>query len=253
MIDIRQLRRAGFQDTFQGIQDRIFMILTSSAGSRRSSRPAGRARRLRLVLVLIGAGLAGLWAADGRAQHVDTTLSRDSVLRDAEIPALGNPQGDITIVAYFDYQCPYCRKIAPDLDQVVREDGHVRLVMKDWPILGPPSDFAAQLVLATRYQGKYEASHRALIAAKGRLTETVIRDTLAGAGVDVGRAEADLASHRDDIEALLKRNNAQAEAFDFHGTPAFIVGTFRVPGVIDAAMFKRAIADARAAAAKQKK
>jgi protein-disulfide isomerase len=216
------------------------------------SNPRGRSRRLRWALALLGAGLVGLLAAGAHAQQVDTTLSRDAVLRDAGIPALGNPQGDITIVEYFDYQCPYCRKVAPDLDQVVREDGHVRLVMKDWPILGPPSDFASRLVLATRYQDKYEASHRALIAAKGRLTETVIRDTLAQAGVDVARAEADVAAHRDDIDALLKRNGTQAEAFDFHGTPAFIVGTFRVPGVIDAAMFKRAIADARAAAKAKK-
>jgi protein-disulfide isomerase len=213
----------------------------------------GPSRRRWLALALVAMGLSALPAADGRAQRADPTLSRDAVLRDPEIPVLGNPQGDITIVAYFDYQCPYCRKIAPDLDQVVREDGHVRLVMKDWPILGPPSDFAARLVLATRYQDKYAVSHHALMAAKGRLTESGIRDTLTEAGVDVARAEADLAAHRDDIDALLKRNNAQAEAFDFHGTPAFIVGTFRVPGVITAEMFKAAIADARTAAAKAKK
>jgi len=232
------------------------MFFASDHKRRRTPGEGGsisRGRTLRLALALIGAGLAALPAAGAPAQQVDTTLSRDAVLRDAEIPALGNPKGDLTVVEYFDYQCPYCRKVAPDLDQVVREDGHVRLVMKDWPILGPPSDVAARLVLATRYQDKYEVSHRALMAAKGRLTETSIRDTLAQAGVDMARADADLATHRDDIDALLKRNNAQAEAFDFHGTPAFIVGTFRVPGVIDAAMFKRAIADARAAAAKAKK
>jgi len=210
-------------------------------------------RRLWVVAALVAA-LGGAATTDARAQAADPVLSRAAVLRDAEIPALGNPQGDITIVAYFDYQCPYCRKITPDLDQVVRDDGHVRLVIKDWPILGPPSDLASRLVLATRYQGKYEQSHRALIAVTGRLTETVIRDTLREAGVDLTKADADLAAHRDDIEELLKRNGAQAEAFGFQGTPAFIVGTFRVPGVINAAMFKRAIADARAvAAAKPKK
>ena len=65
------------------------------------------------------------------------TLSRDAVLRDPDIPDLGNPQGDLTIVEYFDYQCPYCKKAAPDLAQVVREDGKVRIVLKDWPIFGP--------------------------------------------------------------------------------------------------------------------
>jgi protein-disulfide isomerase len=206
-----------------------------------------------LVAALVCAVLACWPAGALRAQDADKVLSRDSVLRDAEIPVIGNPQGDITIVEYFDYQCPYCKKLAPELAQVVKDDGKVRLVMKDWPILGPPSDVAARLVLATRYQNKYEASHQALIATKGRLTETTIRDTLTKAGVDLAKADADLETHRSEIDALLKRNNIQAEAFGFQGTPAFIIGTFRVPGVLDAGMFKQAIADARAAAAKPKK
>lgn len=207
--------------------------------------------RRALVASLIGA-VVGICAPGGVRAEDDEVLSRDSVLRDREIPALGNPDGDITIVEYFDYQCPYCKKVAPDLAQVVKEDGKVRLVMKDWPILGPPSDLAARLVLATRYQDKYEASHDALIAIKGRLTETSLRDALTGAGIDVAKADADLAAHKTEIDAVLKRNNTQAEAFGFRGTPAFIVGTFRVPGVLDAAMFKRAIADARAAAKQPK-
>jgi protein-disulfide isomerase len=206
-----------------------------------------------MVAALICLGLGGPGAGDGRAQTADPVLSRDAVLRDAEIPPLGNPQGDLTIVAYFDYQCPYCRKVTPDLDQVVREDGQVRLVIKEWPILGPPSELAARLVLAARYQGKYEQGHRALMAMTGRLTETTIRATLTGAGVDLAQADADLASHRAAIDALLARNNAQAEAFGFRGTPAFIIGTFRVPRALDVAMFKQAIADARAAAANQPK
>jgi protein-disulfide isomerase len=215
---------------------------------------SGRWRLPGILVVALSCAVLACWPARPvLAQDVDNVLSRDSVLRDAGIPAMGNPQGDITVVEYFDYQCPYCRKFAPDLAQVVKEDGKVRLVMKDWPILGPPSDVAARLVLATRYQNKYEQSHQALMAAKGRLTETGIRDTLSKAGVDVARAEADLDAHRSEIDALLKRNNAQAEAFGFQGTPAFIIGTFRVPGVLEVAMFKQAIADARVAAAKQKK
>ena len=208
--------------------------------------------RRALVASLIGTVVAVCAPGGVRAEEEDV-LSRDSVLRDAEIPALGNPDGDITIVEYFDYQCPYCKKLAPDLAKVVKEDGKVRLVVKDWPILGPPSNLAAQLVLATRYQNKYEASHDALIALKGRLTETSLRETLTQAGVDLAKADADLVAHKTEIDAVLKRNNTQAEAFGFRGTPAFIVGTFRIPGVLDAAMFKRAIADARAAAKPPKK
>lgn len=175
-------------------------------------------------------------------------LSRDAVLRDPEIPVLGNPQGDITIVEYFDYQCPYCKKISPVLDQVLKEDKQVRLVLKDWPILGDPSGYAARMVLAAKYQNKHEAAHRALIGRVGRLTEAAIDETLAQAGIDIAKAKADLAANKATLDALLKRNNDQAEAFGFRGTPAFVVGTFRVPGGLTAEQFKMAIADARKAA-----
>ncbi len=177
------------------------------------------------------------------------TLSRDAVLRDPDIPDLGNPRGDLTIVEYFDYQCPYCKKAAPDLAQVVHEDGKVRVVLKDWPIFGPASAYAASMALASKFQNKYEEAHDALIAAKTKLTEAAVDDLLAKAGVDVSRATADRTAHQQEIDALLARNDAQARAFGFRGTPGFIIGTFRVPGSLNADGFKRAISDARKAAA----
>ncbi len=212
------------------------------------------ATRYFLGLVAVALAVTVLAFAPARsapAQEQDAAanvLSKDAVLRDAENPVLGNPQGDITIVEYFDYQCPFCKKISPVLDQVVNEDKKVRLVLKDWPILGDPSGYAARLVLAAKYQNKYEAAHRALIGKVGRLTESVIDETLTQAGVDVARAKADLATNKAAIDALLKRNNEQAEAFGFRGTPAFVVGTFRVPGGLTAEQFKLAIGDARKAA-----
>ena len=176
-------------------------------------------------------------------------LSREAVLRDPAIPDLGNPQGDLTIVEYFDYQCPYCKKTAPELAQVAREDGKVRIVLKDWPIFGPASAYAAKMALASRFQNKYEDAHDALIAAKTKLTEAAVDDLLAKAGVDVARATADRDAHAQEIDALLARNDAQARAFGFLGTPAFIIGAFRVPGSLNTAGFKRAIGDARKAAA----
>lgn len=184
------------------------------------------------------------------AQDAPNALSREKILRDADIPVLGNPDGDITIVEYSDYQCPYCKKIAPIVDQVVKDDGKIRLVLKDWPVLGDPSPYAAKLVIASKYQNKFEAAHRALIGKVGRLTESTIDDTLASAGVDVAKAKADLEINKASIDALLKRNNEQAEGLGFRGTPAFIVGTFRVPGGLTAEQFKLAISDARAAAKK---
>jgi protein-disulfide isomerase len=104
------------------------------------------------------------------------------------------------------------------------------------------------MALASKYQNKYPEAHKALISAKSKLTEAGVRDLLEKAGIDVARTTADLAANQKAIDALLARNNAQAEAFGFQGTPAFIIGTFRVPGVLDAGGFKQAISDARKAA-----
>jgi len=164
----------------------------------------------------------------------------------------GNAGGDITIVEYFDYQCPYCRKLEPELSQVVHDDGKVRLVRKDWPILGPASVTAARMALASKYQNRFIEAHDALIAVNSKLTEARIREVLAGAGIDVDRLDRDLASNAATIDAVLVRNNDQATAFDFRGTPSFIIGKFRVPGVLTMAQFGQAIADARKAAAARK-
>lgn len=211
-----------------------------------------RSRREALgTLGAVAAALASTAAAP-RARAEDAVLNEAAVLRDPDIPVAGNPAGDITIVEYFDYQCPYCRKVEPELRQVVQDDGKVRLIFKDWPILGSASVYAARMVLATRFQQKYLQAHDALIGLNARLTESRARELLAGAGVDVDRATRDLQSHADAIDAILARNKAQAEAFGFRGTPAFIVGKFRVPGVLTMAQFDQAIADARAAAKKKR-
>jgi protein-disulfide isomerase len=183
--------------------------------------------------------------------QVDDVLTEALVLRDPEIPVAGNASGDITIVEFFDYQCPYCRKIEPELRQVVHDDGKIRLVLKDWPILGPVSVTASRMVLASKYQDKFIQAHDALIGVNSKLTEARIRELLAGAGIDVDRLDRDLASHATEINAILARNNDQATAFDFRGTPSFIIGKFRVPGVLTMAQFGQAIADARKAAAKR--
>lgn len=180
-------------------------------------------------------------------------LSPDIVLRDPELPAAGNPDGDITIVEYFDYRCPYCKKIHADLLQVAREDGKVRLVFKDWPIFRGVSVDAARMVLASKYQGKYLEAHTALITATGSITEGTLAPLLTKAGIDAERAARDLVTNRAAIDAILARSDAQARAFEFNAVPAFIIGKFRVPGVLDVATFKLAIRDARAAAAKPTK
>jgi protein-disulfide isomerase len=205
-----------------------------------------------LFAYLCVAALVVSLSAAALGESSDDILSRDSVLRDPEIPSLGNPNGNLNIVEYFDYQCPYCKKLAPEIAQVVQQDGNIRLVLKDWPIFGAVSTSAAQFALAAKYQGKYPQAHEALIGAATKLTAANIPDVLAKAGVDVARVAQDLQAHQKAIDDLLERNNAQAEAFGFQGTPGFIVGTFRVPGVVEMGVFKQIIADARAAAKKQK-
>ena len=212
-----------------------------------------RSRRETLGLLGASAVVLGMDIAAGPALgQADNVLTEALVLRDPEIPVAGNAAGDITIVEYFDYQCPYCRKLEPELRQVVHDDGKVRLVLKDWPILGPVSVTASRMALASKYQDKFMLAHDALIGINSKLTEARIREALAGAGVDVDRLDRDLAANATTIDAILARNNDQATAFDFRGTPSFIVGKFRVPGVLTMAQFGQAIADARKAAAAKK-
>ena len=209
-------------------------------------------RRETLRALGAGAVMLGLQIAPGSAlaqSSDDTVLTEALVLRDPDIPVAGNANGDITIVEYFDYNCPYCRKIAPELRQVVQDDGKVRLVLKDWPILGPVSVIAARMALASKYQDKYVQAHEALIGVASKLTGPRIRELLAGAGIDVDRVDRDLVTNAKAIDAILARNNDQATAFGFRGTPSFIVGKFRVPGVLTMAQFDQVIADARKAAA----
>jgi protein-disulfide isomerase len=214
----------------------------------------GLSRREAMGALGAGAIMLGIGFQPGSALAQgdgDNVLTEALVLRDPDIPVAGNVEGDITIVEYFDYQCPYCRKLEPELRQVVQDDGKVRLVWKDWPILGPVSVIAARMALASKYQDKFPQAHDALIGVNSKLTEPRIRQLLAGAGIDVDRASRDLATNAKAIDAILARNNDQATAFGFKGTPSFIVGKFRVPGVLTMEQFGQVIADARKAAAEK--
>src|SRR5947207_5389025 len=212
-----------------------------------ASNPAPSRRQ---ALGLLGAGAAALGFVSQPALARDDdekVLTEALVLRDPDVPVIGNPNGDISIVEWFDYNCPYCRKVAPELRQVVQDDGKVRLVLKDWPILGEVSKISARLVLAAKYQDKYLAAHEALIGVSSRLTEPRVRELLAGAGVDMDRLNKDLSANAKAIDAVLSRNNDQALAFEFRGTPSFIVGKYRVPGVLSMNEFEQVISDARKA------
>src|SRR5580704_9810339 len=163
-----------------------------------------RTRRETLGLLGAGAAMLGINVAPGPAlAQGDNVLTEALVLRDPDIPVAGNANGDITIVEYFDYQCPYCRKLEPEQRQVVQDDGKVRLVLKDWPILGPVSVVAARMALASKFQDKYLRAHEALIGVNSKLTESRMRELLAGAGIDVDRLDRDLVTNAKAIDAII--------------------------------------------------
>src|SRR5246500_960975 len=164
-----------------------------------------RSRRETLRALGAGAVLLGLEIAPGSAlaqSGDETVLTEAMVLHDPDIPVVGNADGDVTIVEYFDYQCPYCRKLEPELRQGVHDDGKVRLVWKDWPILGPMSIVATRMALASKYQGKFSEAHDALIDINSKLTEPRIREALAGAGIDIDRLNRDSAANEKAIAVI---------------------------------------------------
>jgi protein-disulfide isomerase len=198
-----------------------------------------------LLAVATGAAAPGIARAD------DDVLSRDAVWQDPEIPALGNPNGDLVVVEYFDYRCPVCKAVHPHLARAIKQDGKVRLISRNWPIFGGVSIYAARMVLAAKYQGKFAEAHEALFTSKSALSESVVHDLLTKAGIDAAKAADDLEANRKTIDATLARNEVQASAFGFNATPAFVVGPFRVSSGLDADGFKQVFADARARQAKK--
>lgn len=194
-------------------------------------------------LARLGLGFGLALALPRRALAAPDPMSKEAVLFDPDAPVLGNPKGDVTLVEFFDFQCPYCKKAHPDVARLVKEDGRVRHVIKDWPIFGPPSLYASRLVLAA---GKDAPRARdALMATPGRLTAEQIDATLRKAGLDPQAMNAAYGKEKARIDALIARNGAQAENFNLMGTPAYIVGTTLFPGVMDIADMKQAVAEAR--------
>jgi len=207
-------------------------------------------RRRLLRLAALFAALAGpalLAAAPSPAATIDV----EGILHDPATPAWGNPQGDVTIVAFMDYNCPFCKKSSPDLERYVNDDGKVRLVYKDWPILADSSVYGARLALAAKYQDKYHDAHLALMAIRGHgISDDSMRDAVKAAGLDMVKLDDDLKAHEVDISALLKRNMSQADSIGLQGTPVFLIGPFKVEKALDYDEFKQIVADFRARVAK---
>jgi protein-disulfide isomerase len=176
-------------------------------------------------------------------QREAMAAQRAQLYGDPDSPVSGNPEGDVTVVEFFDYRCPYCKRAATAVSDLIREDGKVRVVFKELPILGPESVLAARSALAARAQGKYGAMHDALLRHSGGYDEAVIAKIAAEAGLDVARLKADMA--RPEIAAMFDRNVQLARSLSLTGTPAFVIGDRVVPGAVDLNTLKRLVAEAR--------
>lgn len=147
------------------------------------------------------------------------------------VPLAGRPDGDVTVIEFMDYNCPYCRRLAPELVTLMKSDPKVRVLYKDWPIFGGVSVYAAKVAVAAGWQGKYLEAHDALIGSTGRLgTEQQVRELATAAGVDLARLDRDLKAHDAAIEAILKRNSQEAASLGLEGTPGLVVGSQLVFG-----------------------
>jgi protein-disulfide isomerase len=231
-----------------GARAAIFRIVNGAFGVYRdlsALRQNWKARRMISRRTFVATSLA-FGAMPAFAQKGDI-FSEAMIWRDPAIPAAGNPNGNLTLVEFSDFNCPYCRKVFPVMQKVVREDGDIRLIYKVWPIFGPPSVYGAQMTLASRGQGKYVQAYDALMSSNTRITEETADRILASAGIDVSRAKQDLKKNIGEIGGILKRHHAQAEGLSFQGTPSFIIGKFRLFGAQSEEVFKQAIADARKA------
>jgi protein-disulfide isomerase len=145
----------------------------------------------------------------------------------------GSGKPEVTIVEYFDYNCPFCRELAPELKSLIRDDRKVALVYKDWPVFGGVSVYAAREALAAEWQGKYLISHDTLIGGPRLAQEDQVDAELKAAGVDMAALAKDRDTHAAQIDALLRRNDSEARALHIRGTPGIIVDRQVLPGTVD--------------------
>ncbi len=197
-------------------------------------------------LAVVAAGLLPLTAWSQQIQHVSPAGVR-AILTKPGIEMTGAHHPDVTIVEYFDYNCPYCRRLDPTFRRLITADRKIAIVYKDWPILGEVSVYAARCALAARYQGGYLVAHDALLDGPRLSQEDQVDSLLQAAGIDVEKLKRDLSAHSQDIDALLARNGAEADALELQGTPGILIGRQLISGVADFSFIQGMIAQVRSA------
>lgn len=160
-------------------------------------------------------------------------------------PVGGNPNGDVTLVEFFDYRCGYCKRVHDTVVNTVKADGNIRLVYKEFPILGPASMTAARVALAVHFAmpEKYKAFNDSIMRSRGSLTE----ERLFQIAEDFEISPDTLRSAMEDprVEQEIRHNMALAQALEINGTPAFVIGNRIVPGAVDAETLQKLIEEAR--------
>ncbi len=182
-------------------------------------------------------------AAAAEAQRRAIRSNVDALLRDAADPVRGNPQGRITIVEFFDARCGYCRTLHPTMEELLRRNRDIRLVLKDLPILGPNSVLATRALLAAQRQGRYPQLYDALMRLREEITEPVLRREAERAGLEWQRLRREM----DDpaIARRIEANLGLARALDIQGTPALVIGDTIIPGAVELAQLEAAVAAIR--------
>ncbi|MDE2516608.1 MAG: DsbA family protein [Rhodospirillales bacterium] len=168
------------------------------------------------------------------------------LLDDAASPVVGNPAGRVSMVEFFDYRCPYCRAMQPAITALLAQDKSVRLVLKEWPIFGGVSIYAAKVALAANWQGKFLAVHDAIFALPRPMDQASVRAAAAKAGVDMARLDRDLKQRDGELDAALARNQREARALGFQGTPGLVIGRVVVPGALSEADLRHLVAEQKA-------
>ena len=172
--------------------------------------------------------------------------SRQTLLNASHSLVAGNPSGDITLVEFFDYNCTYCKRALSDVRSLVKADGRLRVVLKDFPVLGPDSVEASRVALAVKNQlqgDKLFDYHAKVMESRGRVNGERAIAVAKEMGVDTARLQKDMAAA--EVSAALQENMALGDRLGLSGTPAFIVGDQVIPGAVGLDPLKQVVANVR--------
>ena len=180
-------------------------------------------------------------AAREKAERKQTGLSQ--VRDDQGDPVMGNANGTITLYEFSDYNCGYCKRVFEPIQQLVRDNPDVRLVIKEFPILSQSSLVAAKAAIAAEMQGKFGDYHIAMMTYRGQITDAVVMRMAAQAGVDIDQLKSDMENPK--TMAIIQRTREAAAALEINGTPGLVVGDTVVPGAIGLDELVKLIAEER--------